>query len=174
MDYTIQFLDGLPGLYFHAAAGLLTECDSEFIPPLSVRTGTVQFDFTDMRRNGGVERCLSDMEGQETIVALDEKDGHILGLLSFIDRKMPIDDMSSRLVTTLCVAPHARRHGIAKALVNGAESTSSYKRVTTYMASTDIASLTLFRSLGYTDSYVVHEGVATGVDCIHMSKSLCA
>ena len=151
---------------------LLESCGDEFVPPLSTRTSTHQTDLYG-REGQGTQTggYFFELEQQPFILALSG--ARVVAFLSYIVG-YPVECgggcLLTMYVTTICADPEYRHRGIATALYRFLErrSSSGYLSVRTW--STNVAHMTLLRSLGYQELVRIHDDGGRGIDTVYYLK----
>jgi len=168
----LVFEDALGECHAAEVRRLLESCGDEFVPPLSTRTSTHQTDLHGLEgqdtQPGGY---FSELGRQPFVLALSE--GRVVAFLSYIVG-YPIECgggcLLTTYVTTICADPEYRHRGIATALYRFLErrSSSGYLSVRTW--STNVAQMTLLRSLGYQELVRIHDDRGRGIDTVYYLK----
>ena len=153
---------------------LLESCGDEFMPPLSTRMSTHQTDLRCLEGTGTRPgEYFSELSHQPFVLALS--DGRVVTFLSFIV-DYPVMRGEERLVatyvTTICVAPEWRHHGIATDLYRHLECHASSRYLSVRTWSTNAAQVTLLQSLGYRELSRIRDDRGEGVDTVYYLKDL--
>ena len=153
---------------------LLESCGSEFVPPLSTRTSTHQADLRGLEeRDNRPGEYFSELSHQPLVLALS--DGRVVAFLSFIE-DYPVMRGEERLVTTyvttICVAPERRLHGVATDLYRHLERDASSRYLSVRTWSTNAAQMTLLQSLGYRELARISDDRCEGIDTVFYLKDL--
>lgn len=119
-----------PTTYLHKEAiwSLLCQADEEFFPPLSCRVSTTQAELVKERKPEAPHAYFNQMIIQEFLLAFQEET--LVGFLSFIHKysnknilynDQVVDRDQNNYITTICVYPRLRKHGIANQLYTSIE-----------------------------------------------------
>ena len=153
---------------------LLESCGDEFVPSLSTRTSTHQTDLRCLEGTGiRPGEYFSELSHQPFVLALS--DGRVVAFLSFIV-DYPVMRGEERLVTTyvttICVAPEWRHHGIATDLYCHLERHASSRYLSVRTWSTNAAQVTLLQSLGYRELSRIRDDRGEGIDTVYYLRDL--
>jgi ribosomal protein S18 acetylase RimI-like enzyme len=119
-----------PKIYLHKEAiwSLLCQADDEFFPPLSCRASTTQAELRKERKSEAPHAYFNQMIIQDFLLAFQEET--LVGFLSFIHKysnknilynDRVVDRDQNNYITTICVYPGLRKHGIADQLYTSIE-----------------------------------------------------
>ena len=170
--------------YREAVWQILIECDDDFLPALSARSGTYErggASLSDIPHDScaaeGPRAYFKDLEDQGLLVAL--LDSRAIGFLSFIsgfERPELASCSPSIYMTTGCVTGEYRSRGIMAHLVSylideicsGVE----YRFVTTRTWSTNTASINHLESLGFLVVRTVRNNRGKGIDTLYYAREI--
>lgn len=154
---------------------MLFEADREFVPPLSGRNSPRDRRLHDTRQPDGKPwDYWNAMKAQPAVVA--HITGEIVGFLAYIPNHSIVDlDVTvDAYVTTVVVAPHARRRGIAEAmyrelmaLLNAPDRAA---KIATRTWSTNSSHLAILEGLGFRLAGTIENGRRLGVSTVYYQK----
>ena len=158
---------------------ILKMCDGEFYPPLSMRTSSYQKNFSPAQGTAGDDgprAYFNEMIRQEFLLTyLDEEMvGFMTFRTSYLYEQLGEDYNPSLYMTTACVKPDCREHGIMNALYDRMEQEMTLKFscpvVTTRTWSTNEAQMWMLPRHGYKQIYVLKDDRGPGVDTVYFGK----
>lgn len=158
--------------------GLLYLCDQEFLPPLSQRDDTRQKDFLDSI-GMGVEAYFAALLEQACLLLLCGTE--VAGFLSFIPRHYMDAALGQErfctYVTTGCVHPERRGHGLARALLTHfleelVPGMQLNPRVLTRTWSTNAATRGVLEGMGFSILVRLPGHRGGGVDTLYYEKTV--
>ena len=154
---------------------LLTDADDEFVPPLSARGSTLESLLgPEQERAAGIDDYLAAVLEQQVLVAQDASG--VVGFLSYrpghvvtIDGHEPVGPAA--YVTTIVVAPTARRRGLARALYEALLDEVGGGAVATRTWSGNASHLTLLAHLGFVEAIRLPDDRGPGVDTVYLIRA---
>ena len=170
--------------YCEAVWRILIDCDDDFLPPLSARSGTYErgdASLSDIPHDScaaeGPRAYFEDLEDQGLLVAL--LDSRVIGFLSFIpgfERPELASCSPSIYMTTGCVTGEYRGRGIMALLVSclideicpGTE----YRFLTTRTWLINTASINHLESLGFSVVRTVRDDRGKGIDTLYYAREV--
>ncbi len=175
--FSVEYYPILPQHLRATVYRILDACESEFVPPLSMRASTHQDDLLGGHAtpNSGVQSYFNEMVNQQFLLAFSEKDGSLLAFLSFIpDYHLPHNALNhaSAYVSTICTKHEARGQGIARALYTELERVDGIKTITLRTWSTNESQLHALESLDYRILLRIPNDRGYGIDTIYFAKEL--
>lgn len=137
---------------------LLFECQDEFVPPLSSRSGTNKPLQIQEGEEVGFETYFKAMAKQHFVLAYDEEledsefGGHkLLGFLTYIPKtSVSFFHEEAAYISTVCTTASARGKGVAKAMYAHVGSILHNTDITLKTWSTNYAQINMLPKLGYT------------------------
>ena len=177
--YTVEYL-GVPQSQsdLKAIFDLLCACDGDFVPPLSQRESSYQKGFSSPLGEIKPYTYCESIKTQHFTVARDES-GKMVAFLTFRPRytcKELARFGESNYMTTACVYPRHRGHGLVNRLYDVVESglpeDVRLDYVTTRTWSTNAAQVHSFTKRGYQAAAVLKDDRGAGVDTIYYAKKV--
>lgn len=159
----------LPSLKKSLLSSILEICDEEFIPPLSVRSGTTQKNLTDIKSNSDILDYLNQVVKQQyNIVKM--KDSSMLGFMSFtINPKIYVFNpyKGNCYVSTVCVVPFWRGKGLCQdfysCLISWAKD-NKYKFISTRTWSSNNDHIHILEKVKFNKIKEIVDGRGTGIN----------
>lgn len=158
---------------------LLTDADDEFVPPLSARGGTLESRLGPAQaRAAGIDDYLAAVLEQRLLVAEDATG--VVGFVSYrpghvvtVAGHDPVGPAA--YVSTIVVAPAARRRGLARALyetlfVEVRHDEPGAGAVATRTWSGNDSHLTLLESLGFVEVIRLADDRGPGIDTVYLVR----
>ena len=158
---------------------LLADADDEFVPPLSARRDTLEARLGPERAQAaGIDRYLAAVLEQQLLIAQDVTG--VVGLLSYrpghvvtVDGHDPVGPAA--YVSTIVVAPRARRRGLARALYEALFDEARHEvgggAVATRTWAGNESHLTLLAHLGFVELIRLPDDRGPGVDTVYLSRA---
>ena len=154
---------------------VLVECDKDFVPPLSSRSGTTAKTLSTEGLWGGPTSYFDEVMQQYNLLA--HYKGELAGLLSLIphheDTDLLADWSPSTYISTIAILPPYRRHGLGKALYESVFALSpdlASPYVTLRSWSTNVGNLDLLAELDFTEVVRLPDHRGPGVDTIYFAR----
>ena len=159
-----------------AVWNLLVACDQDFYPPLSARTSTSQKTFdTDSTAGTVPKEYYESMLEQDFVFA--REGGKLVGFLSFKPNYIcpELSEYGKTIyMTTMCVYPEMRGHGISGGLYTAVEKDArelwKLPVITTRTWSTNAAQMYMLPKRGYRIEKVLVNDRGNGVDSVYFVK----
>ena len=154
---------------------LLEECDGDFLPKLSERTGITDCSLKGGAA-GGLELYLQDLAVQESVVACDVQSGRIIGFISYkpgyCQLESPYPPSRCAYASTILVSQAYRGQGIANGLYEGLIQECSQKGlyILARTWSTNSKSMGLLAKHGFRQIKVILDGRGLGIDTIYFVR----
>ena len=153
---------------------LLTAADTEFVPPLSARTGTLDQQLGPAKASAaGVESYLAALGQQSLLAAYDH--ARVIAFMSYrpghvvqVAGHDPLGPLA--YVTTVVVAPSARRRGLARAMYETLLAELDGGPVATRTWSGNTAHLNLLADLGFDEVIRLTDDRGPGVDTVYLAR----
>ena len=180
----ISYEPTLPEQYHDALLALLTDCDDEFIPPLSSRESTVQKDLSpgetaapqqDTERVLPLSYCEALLKQHFYIAVDDDRDDpeeRFVGFLSYIPHHtvaLSCGDVTGAYVSTIIVRKDFRCLGITRRIY-GTILAEAGEPVFTRTWSTNHAHLHLLQSLGFQLIETIPDDRGPDIDTVYYIK----
>ena len=177
--YTVEYL-GVPEKKedLEAIFDLLCACDKDFVPPLSQRESSWQKGFSP---RAGEEKPYAYFEAMRTqrFTAARDETGKMVAFLTFRPRYTckELEHLGeNNYMTTACVYPEHRGHGLVTRLYDIVESGLPEDMRTDYVTtrtwSTNAAQVHAFGKRGYEIVTVLKDDRGPGVDTIYYAKKV--
>lgn len=177
--YTTEYL-GTPEKRedLEAIFDLLCTCDRDFVPPLSQRVSSFQKKFEVPLGQDKPYAYFEVMKAQRFAVARDAS-GRMVAFLTFRPR-YSCPELArfgeSNYMTTACVDPEHRGHGLVSRLYDivehGLPEDQQTDYVTTRTWSTNAVQVHAFSKRGYETAAVLKDDRGPGVDTIYYAKKV--
>lgn len=178
-DYVIELHRGMPSCYREAIGEILSECDDDFVPPLSSRRMPWQTAFpTDggAASSGDVSSYLAAMEDESFLCATTRSDEEeVIAFLSYMPGHVHPGEtcgVPTDYVSTICVRPAWRGRGIARSLYKALERHADTGTLTVRTWSTNTAQMRLLPSLGYAERERIADDRGPGIDTVYFAKAV--
>ena len=157
---------------------LLCVCDRDFVPPLSQRVSSCQKCFSESADQDKPYAYFEIMKAQRFAVARDES-GKMVAFLTFRPRYTCRELArfgENNYMTTACVYPEHRGHGLVSRLYDIVESGLPEDQQTDYITtrtwSTNTIQVHAFSKRGYSVAAVLKDDRGPGVDTIYYAKRI--
>lgn len=152
---------------------LLCICDSEFVPPLSARSGTIAVARHNKKDKKPVPTEFFDemLNTESFFLATNSISGEIVAFLSLVpnyNSEVVLMNTTSHYISTICVLPIFRRKGIANGLYK--KLFAHYKNTTTYTVRTWTQNKThrnLLSQLGFSIIKTFLDERGKGIDTLY-------
>ncbi len=171
----IQFLHGdRLREYEDELLSILTQCDEEFVPPLSARSSTTQSDLSGAEKaSNGVMDYFEGMKKQKTLMATEN--GKLIAFVSykenFTSDKIPEEDLPNIYVSTLIVHPDGRGKGLTRKMYEILFKEYENANVFTRTWSTNAAHIRILSKFGFEEIHVLKNDRGKGIDTVYFKKS---
>lgn len=163
----VFYTDILPEKYRPQIRMMLQKYGEEFIPPLSVRSGTTQKSF-DESNNKNSEDYYHKMINQAFIIDVEED--MVRGFLSFIpDYSLSLKDniLVCDYISTIIVKKEYRNQNITKKMYNELFKRRSSRVYVTRTWSSNYAHLHILNSIGFTQFFNISNDRGNGIDTVY-------
>ena len=153
---------------------LLTECDEEFVPPLSARSSTTQSDLGGGTNAGsGVLNYFNEMKKQKILVAV--KDEKLIGFVSFkenfVNDKIGEEQLPNIYISTLLIAESGRGKGLTRKMYEFLFKEYENANVFTRTWSTNEAHIKILSGFGFEILTVLENDRGYGIDTVYFKKA---
>ena len=153
---------------------ILTSCSQEFVPPLCMRSSTLQKDFTNSSEsNDGVPYAYFEMiKEQNAFIA--EADRTVAGFMSF--KKDFVSDIITNeylpdiYISTVITGKNFRRQGITKGFYEKLSEIYNDRNIFTRTWSTNISHTKLLKSFGFEEFKRIKDDRGKGIDTVYYLK----
>ncbi len=150
---------------------LLSQCDREFVPPLSQRTSTTQSVLTGGEESDqGLQSYFQNLLNQPVILATEGS--QLLGFMSFIGDFIcqdAEDNVVTAYVSTVIVAPPHRGKGLTRQMYEKLLCLTALP-ISTRTWSTNLSHITVLSRLGFYELLRIQDGRGPGVDTVYYRK----
>lgn len=143
----------------------------EFVPSLRTRTSTVQADLTGHDVAASCGPYVAAMLEQHCAVVTDTG-GEVVAVLSARTEAFPLQDLvpGGVYLSTIAVAPRARRLGLARTLLRALVRRFDDRPVLSRTWSTNPGSIRLHERAGFTTFRTVPDDRGAGVDTVYLLR----
>lgn len=152
---------------------LLTESDTEFVPPLSARSSTTQSDLSGRTsRNSGVLNYFKEMKKQRILVATENE--KLVGFVSFkenfVNEKIGAEYLPNIYISTLLVSSEGRGKGLTRKMYENLFEKYENVNIFTRTWSTNEAHIKILSKFGFETMSVLKNDRGNGIDTVYFKK----
>lgn len=174
MENTVEFilLDGaLKEKYRKDIEDIMSLCDSDFVPPLSKRSGTTQSDLSGGKTSGGgIGAYCSEMMKQEVLAAVSES--RLLGFVSYRENMVSAEIGEGTLpniyVSTLLLHPESRGMRLTARMYDYIFNTLYPERsIFTRTWSTNLAHIKILSGFDFCEMKRIENDRGAGIDTVY-------
>ena len=168
----VTYFHRMPSRYRDEMRAVLEACDEEFVPPLSQRSlpwQTKPENSPESSEPAGIGAYLRSLE-DESFLVMTDADDRVVAFLSYMPSHVHPEETEGRetsYVTTICVLPTYRRHGLARRMYEILVSFVPSNTITVRTWSTNEAHTRLLESLGYRERTRIADDRGPGIDTVY-------
>ena len=154
---------------------ILTNCNSEFVPPLTLRSSTTQGEFSDISE-GSNDIPYAYFEGiKEQKMLVAEACGKVAGFMSFktdFNSDVITGEFLPNIYISTVITDKAMRHkGVTKSLYGALLEKYEKRNIFTRTWSTNTAHTSLLTSLGFREFKRISNDRGNGIDTVYYKRT---